>query len=113
MMQNVRNIRLGEHVRSWGGRDGGKHLIASQNFHSRYVFSKNLMAIELKKCKVVLNEPIYIGKAILEISKVCLYDFHYGFMLKDFSSEICKFFADSLFYEIKHINPYDEHINPY
>ncbi|XP_011859207.1 PREDICTED: uncharacterized protein LOC105556722, partial [Vollenhovia emeryi] len=66
-MENVRehvDVRL---VTCWDGRYGAEALISRPNFHSRSVFSEDLMAVELRKLEVMLNKPIYVGMAILEI----------------------------------------------
>jgi len=47
-----------------------------QNFHSRSVFSENLVTIEMRKLKVKFDKPIYKGMCILDISKMYLYEFH-------------------------------------
>ena len=38
-------------------------------------FSENLLAIEMKKTKVKMNKPVYLGLSILEISKTMMYEF--------------------------------------
>ena len=38
-------------------------------------FSENLLATEMKKAKVKVNKPIYLGKSILDISKTLMYKF--------------------------------------
>ena len=55
-------------------------MIAKPNFHSRSVFSENLIAVELRKLEIKLNKPIYVGMCILEISKMRLYEFHYEYI---------------------------------
>ncbi|KMQ81905.1 hypothetical protein RF55_24809, partial [Lasius niger] len=80
-MENVRNhvdVRL---VTQWDGRFGAEAMIAKPNFHSRSVFSENLVAVELRKLSVKLDKPIYVGMCILDISKIRLYEFHYEYML--------------------------------
>jgi len=57
------------------GRYGAKAMIAKPNFHNCSVFAENLIAVELQKLEVKFNKPIYVG--ILDISKVCLYEFHH------------------------------------
>ena len=38
-------------------------------------FSENLLAIEMKKTKVKMNKPVYLGMSILDTSKTLMYKF--------------------------------------
>jgi len=62
------------------GRYGAGAMIAKSNFHSRSVFAENLIAIEMRKLEVKFDKPIYVNTCILDISKVCLYEFHHEYM---------------------------------
>ncbi|RLU21773.1 hypothetical protein DMN91_006149, partial [Ooceraea biroi] len=59
-MENVHNHMNVKLVTKWNGRYGAEALIAKPNFHSRSVFSENLVAIELRKLQVKFNKPIYV-----------------------------------------------------
>ncbi|KYQ58873.1 hypothetical protein ALC60_02117, partial [Trachymyrmex zeteki] len=80
-MENVRNHIDVKLLTQWNGRYGAETMIAKPNFHSRNVFSENLIAIKMRKLEVKFNKPIYVGMCILDISKVCLYEFHHEYML--------------------------------
>ncbi|KAJ8950067.1 hypothetical protein NQ314_008073 [Rhamnusium bicolor] len=110
-MQNVRKHRIVRLVNKWEGRYGAKNLIASPNFQSRSIFSDNLMAIEMKKSRIIFDKPLYIGMAILDISKICVYEFHHDYMLNKFPLEKCKLLytdTDSLMYEIQCNDVYED-----
>ena len=65
------------------------------------IFGKRLVAIHEKKELLTLNKPMYVGCTVLELSKLELYKFHYGFM-KD-NIRIFKLLyggTDSFIYEI-------------
>ncbi|XP_050509169.1 uncharacterized protein LOC126886339 [Diabrotica virgifera virgifera] len=110
-MENKRKRRALHLVRRYEGRYGAKNLIASPLFHSRVIFDDNLMAIELRQSSIIFDKPIYTGMAVLELSKTCLYDFHYDFMLKQNSVQQCKLLytdTDSLLYEITCYDAYEQ-----
>ena len=44
-------------------------LVSEPNYHTTKYFSEDLLAIEMKKIKVKMNKPVYLGMSILEINK--------------------------------------------
>ena len=54
-------------------------LVSEPNHHTTKRFSENLLAIEMKKPKVKMNKPIYLGVSILDISKTLIYKFWYDY----------------------------------
>ncbi|XP_025266900.1 uncharacterized protein LOC112638811 [Camponotus floridanus] len=75
-MENVRNRVDVRFATRWDGRFGAETFISKPNFHSRSVFSENLMAVELRKLEAKIDKPTYVGMSILDISKIRLYAFH-------------------------------------
>ena len=55
------------------------------------------------KIKVVMNKPVYLGQAILELSKLIMYEFHYDYMLPKYKEHIklCYMDTDSFVYDIE------------
>ena len=72
------------------------------------IFDKNYAAIHEIKPVLTLNKPIYVGFTVLELSKWLMYDFHYNFIKKHFDAELLFTDTDSLTYEIKSENVYEE-----
>ena len=46
------------------------------------------MAIEMRKTEVLMNKPIYLGQAILDISKTIMYDYWYSYLKPKFNDKI-------------------------
>ena len=65
-MENVRNHSDIKLV-TWYKRR--KRLVSEPNYRSHKKFSEHLMAIEMKKTKVKMTKPIYLGMSISNISK--------------------------------------------
>ena len=72
------------------------------------VFDKNDTAIHETEPVLTLNKPIYVGFTVLELSKWLMYDFHYNFIKKNFDAELLFTDTDSLTYEIKSEDVYEE-----
>ena len=68
-MENVRNHRDIKLIVTNARR---KKLVSETNYHSSKQFSENLMAIEMRKTRVVMNKPIYLGQVILDLSKTLM-----------------------------------------
>ena len=72
------------------------------------IFDKNFAAIHEIKPVLTLNKPIFVGVTVLELSKCFIYDFHYNFVKKHFDAELLFTDTDSLTYEIKSEDVYQE-----
>ena len=70
-MENVRNHRDIKLVTTDERRN---KLVSEPNYHSAKHFSENLLAIEMRKTKVIMNKSVYLGQAILDISKMLMYE---------------------------------------
>ena len=73
------------------------------NFKSGVLFGEDLMGCEMGKVKVVMNKPVYLGQAILDLSKIIMYKFHYDYMVPKYGkkSNLCYMDTDSLSYNIE------------
>ena len=78
--------------------------IMKPNFKSGVLFGENLMGCEMSKIKVVMKKPVYLGQAILDLSKIVMYGFHYDYMVPKYGPEklkLCYMDTDSFVYHIK------------
>ena len=72
--RNHRDIRL---VTTEAKRN---KLASEPNYQSTKCISKHLLVTEVKKTEVKMNKPIYLGQAVLDISKTLTFDFWYGYL---------------------------------
>ena len=77
--------------------------VMKPNFKSGVRFGENLMGCEMGKTKVVMNKQVYLGQAILDLSKIVMYKFHYDYMKPKYGNELtlCYMDTDSVVYDIK------------
>lgn len=112
-LENVdkrRDIRIVTHWENRGGALGAECLIAKPNFKNIQIFTEDCVAIQMEKLRVVYNKPIYAGFAILDISKIVMYDFYYDFIKKEYGDNASLMYmdTDSLILKISSENFYDE-----
>ena len=70
-------------------------LVSEPNYHTTKWFSENLLAIEMKKTNVKMNNPVYLGLSILEISKALMYEFWYDYMKPKYGDDIKLYYMDT------------------
>ncbi|XP_057290807.1 uncharacterized protein LOC130613487 [Hydractinia symbiolongicarpus] len=78
-------------------------LVRKPNFKGVNRFSKHLLGVEMGKTKVKMNKPVYVGQAILDMSKMVMYEFHYDYMQPKYGSklQLCYMDTESLVYYIR------------
>ena len=78
-------------------------LIRKLNYKSSMIINEDLVAVEMKREKIKLLQPLYVGFTVLELSKLLMYQFHYDFIIPKYNNRAKLLFTDtdSLTYEIK------------
>ena len=78
-------------------------LVSEPNYHTMNYISENLSIIEMRRTKVKMNKPIYLGLSILEISKLLMYEFWYDYMKRKYGDNVklCYMDTDSFIMNIK------------
>ena len=112
--KTMENVRSRKDIRLVTSDKQVKRLVAKPNFASFKIFSESFAAISMKKTKVMLNKPIYVGMTILELSKLRMYEWYYDYFRPRYPG--CKVLytdTDSLIIDIptediyKELNPAD------
>ena len=99
-MENVSNHRDIKIVTM----DKRRSILASEpNYHSTKYISKDLLIMEMKKTEVKMNKPIYLGQAILGLSKTPMYEFWYDYIKPKYGykARLCYMDTDSFVIDIK------------
>ena len=98
--RNVRNHRDIKIVTT----DKQRSILALEpNYHSCKCISKDLMIMEMRKVEVKIYKPIYLGQAILDISKTLMYQFWYDYIKPKYKEKarLCYMDTDSFVMHIK------------
>ena len=70
-------------------------LVSEPNYHTINLISEDLSIIEMKKTKVKMNKPIYLGLSILEISKILIYKFWCDYMKPKYVNNVKLCYMDT------------------
>ena len=70
-------------------------LVSEPNYHAMNYISEDLSIIEMKRTKVKMNKPIYLGLPILEISKLLMYEFWYNYMKPKYGDNVKLCYMDT------------------
>ena len=98
-MENVRN-RI--NMKLVNDRKKKAKYVKKVNFKHATKFGEKIAAVHMKKTKVILNKPIFVGAAILDLSKIHMFEFHYGYVKKKWEKvKVLYSDTDSLILEIE------------
>ena len=69
-------------------------LVSEPNYHTTKWFLEDLLAIEMKKIKVKMNN-VYLDLSILEISKTLMYEFWYDYIKPKYQNNAKLYYMDT------------------
>ena len=105
-MENFKNRHTVDIVTS---EEKLKELATQPAYKQFKIFQENLVVVERAKIELTLNWPIYAGFAILDLSKILRYDFHYNYIKQKYP-ELTLLFTktDSLKFQIQMVHVFED-----
>ena len=93
-MENVRNHR---DIRLVNTENKKSKLASEPNYHSNKHISEDFLIMGMKRREIRMNKPIYLGQAILDYSKMLMYEFWYDYLQPMYNDkiELCYMDTDS------------------
>ena len=86
--KTMENVRKHRDIKLVTADKKRSKLVSEPNYHTINCISENLSIIEMRRTKVKINKPIYLGLSILEISKILMYEFWYGYMKPKYDDHV-------------------------
>ena len=101
--KSMKNVRKHRDIKLVITDKRRNHLASEPNYHTPKYFSESLTAIEMKKTKVKMNKPIYLGMSILDVTKTLMYKFWYDYIKPKYQdiAKLCYMDTDSFITYIK------------
>ena len=79
-VKTMENVRKHKNMKLVTAKRRRNYLVSEPNYHATKFFIENLFAIEMKKTKILMNKPVYVGLSMLELSKILMYEFWYDYL---------------------------------
>ena len=111
--KTMENIRKQRNIKLVTTDKKRSKFVSEPNYQTINLISEDLSIIEMKKTKVKMNKPIYLGLSILEISKILMYEFWYDYMKPkcDNNVKLCYMDINSFIMNIKTNDFYEDIAN--
>ena len=108
--KTVQNYRKHRDIKLVSTEYKRNKLASEPNYHSTKCISKHLLVMEMKKTKVKINKPIYLGQAVLDLSNTLMFEFWYDYLkpMYDDKIRLCYTDTDSFIRHIKTDNFYKD-----
>ena len=109
-VKTVENVRKHRDIKLVTTDKRRNHLVSEPNYHTTKWFSEDLLAINIKKIKVKMNKPVYLGLSILGVSKILMYEFWYDYVKSKYqnNAKLCFMDTDSFIIHIKTKEIYED-----
>ena len=95
--KTMENMRKHKDIKLVTTKERRIKLVSEPNYHTTKQFSENWLAIEMKKARVKINKPLYLGMSILDISKTLMHEFWYDYVKSKYRDKaiLCYMYTDS------------------
>ena len=91
----IENVRKRRDIKLIVTEERRKKLVSEPNYASCTTFSDHLMAIEMRKTRVLMDKPIIVGQAILDKSKELMYEFWYQYLKPKYKDKVKLLYMDT------------------
>ena len=81
--KTMENIRKHRNIKLVNDKDKYLRNVMRPNFKSGTLLGPDLMCCEMGKVRVVMSKPVYLCQAILNLSKMIMYEFRYDYMVQN------------------------------
>ena len=100
--KTMENLRKRVSIELVKDAEKAEKLVNKPNFVDVKIFDEFLIAVKMRKTRVVMNKPIYAGMTTLDLSKLLMFDFQYGYVKKKWENcSVLYTDTDSLVLEIE------------
>ena len=95
--KTMQNVRKHIDIRLVNNENRRSKIASEPNYNGTTYISEDFLIMELTKRDVYMNKPLYLGQAILDHSKILMYEFWYDYLQPKYNDkiELCYMDTDS------------------
>ena len=99
----MENVRKYKDIKFGKTEKRRNYLVSESNYHAKKFLTANLLAIEMKKTQITMNQPVYLGFSILDLSKTVMNKFWYDYLKLKYgeNAKHCYMDTDSFIVHVK------------
>ena len=98
--KTMENVRKHRNIKLVTTNRRKNYLVSEPNYHTTKFFTENLLAIEMRKTQIIINN---IGFSILDLSKTVMYKFWYDYGKPKYgeNAKLCYMVTDNFVVHVK------------
>ena len=93
--ETMENARKHRDIRLVNNENRRSKIASEPNYNGTKYISEDFLIMELKKRDVYMNKPLYLGQAILDYSKMLMYEFWYDYLQPKYNDKIELYYTDT------------------
>ena len=91
----IENVRKRRDIKLIVTEERRKKLVSEPNYASCTTFLDHLMAVEMRKTRVLMDKPIIVGQAILDKSKELMHEFYFDYLQPKYKDKLKLLYMDT------------------
>ena len=101
--KTMTNLRKHRNIKLVTTERRRNYLVSEPNYHTSKFFTENLLAIEIRKTQIIMNNPVYLGLSILDLSKTVMHEFWSDYVKPKYgeNAKLCYMDTDSFIVHVK------------
>ena len=101
--KTIENMRKNRNIKLVTTERRRNYLVSQPNFHTAKFITENLLVIEMRKTQILMNKLVYLGLAILDLSKTVMYELWYDYVKRKYGKNVkfCYMDTDSFIVLVK------------
>ena len=91
----MKNVKKHRNIKLVTTERRRNNLVSVPKYHTTKFYTENALAIEMRKTQILMNEPVYLGISILDLSRTVIYEFWHVYVNPKYGENAKTFYMDT------------------